>query len=686
MERIYTHYLKRQAILLLFLSSFVGSFAQEPLLTLEAEAGTLTAPAKVKQVNGYSGNAYVGDNDAGSAILFENVIIPQTGTYEFKTYYSSMQLRSIAVKANNFVEVISTIVNTTPDWNAPPTGVMSVYIYLNAGQNTIKITPYPVGQGGPNMDKFEILTTDVVIPEPGEFPLIFEAENAQLFGSLKVKPTDGSTLSGLSGGRYVGDFNQSANSYMKFVDIEIPETGTYELRVFSMGSGRRLSIKVNQYEKIIITTNDSPNWNDAPTATVSTLIYMDKGKNKITLGTHNDDGPNLDKLEIHTTDQTIPKPTVEKLAFISDFSDNAEITAQHNNETLSYLTDNDEYTFYKAEGVNSTQITAKCQYPILLTGYLFSTGIASDADLSQWELESSINGQSWTKIIPNSYSDLSGAFLFSVNRTSAEAAAKAAQYYRLTAKGENKVEVAEWQLFGVPYIANSDNKTFPVDITEDIDIQMKATAYPEGEAGDGWNETFYNLFNRDLTRKYFVVGSKSYYVEIELDKQYKLHAYTLTSVDNFPERDPKKWTLNGFNPETGWVELDRQTEFDFPCRFATMRFDINANAGFTKFLLDVEDNHGSSDSQLLKWQLFGEEYNDSGIDKLENGKYSVWSGNGKINIASQDVFPIDYQVFNLSGMLLSKDKITNSTQEVYLPQGMYIVKINQEINSKVIVY
>ena len=160
----------------------------------------------------------------------------------------------------------------------------------------------------------------------------------------------------------------------------------------------------------------------------------------------------------------------------------------------------------------------------------------------------------------------------------------------------------------------------------------------------------------------------------------------LASVDNFPERDPKRWTLNGFNPETGWVELDRQTEFDFPCRYAAMYFDINMNAGFTKFLLDVEDNHGSPDSQLLQWQLFGEEYTGAEIVKLENEQYSILSGKGKIDIAGKAVFPIDFQVFNLSGTFVSKGKITNSKQEIYLPQGMYIVKINKVINSKVIVY
>ncbi len=109
-------------------SAMSGLRAQDIVATLEAEAGTLTPPAKIKYVNGYSGNAYVGDNDPGSAILFNNVQIENEGTYEIKTYYTSMQLRSIAVKSNNFPEAISTITAGTADWNMPPTATMSTYI------------------------------------------------------------------------------------------------------------------------------------------------------------------------------------------------------------------------------------------------------------------------------------------------------------------------------------------------------------------------------------------------------------------------------------------------------------------------------------------------------------------------------------------------------------------------------
>jgi beta-glucosidase len=442
-----------------------------------------------------------------------------------------------------------------------------------------------------------------------DFPLVLEAENANLYGDLKVKPVNGSTISGLSGGKYVGDFHDAANSCLIFPDVEIPEEGTYELHIFSMGGNRPMTIKVNQYEKTLVRTADSPNWDDAPTVSISTLIYLDAGKNRIVCGTFNDNGPNLDKFEIRRAKETLPQPKIVKLAYTSDFTDNAAISAQHSNENLAYLTDNDEYTVYKVTGVTQTQITVVCSQPVLLTGYLLSAGVESNENVRQWTLEMSKEGETWTRINPTKSTDLFGAYLFEVTRSYAGANRLSSKYYRLTAKGATDVEVAEFQIFGSPHIESADGKTFPADLTENIDIHTNTRALPEGYNSNSRSEQYHNLFDRTLNHKYFMEGSKQYFVEIELNKPYKLRSSVLTSGADFPDRDPKRWTLNGFNPEIGWVELDRQTEFIFPGRFAAMRFDIAGETPFTKILLAVEDNNGSVDSQLLKWQIFGEEFN-----------------------------------------------------------------------------
>lgn len=220
---------------------------------------------------------------------------------------------------------------------------------------------------------------------------------------------------------------------------------------------------------------------------VSTLIYLDKGTNTLTFGLHEDNGPNIDKFEICTTTEEIDKPEVEKIAYSYDFTDEAEISSTQENSTLSLLTDNDEYTYYVPETSN-VEIVAKCQQPVLLTGFLLSAGIDSEIDVDTWKLYASANGSTWKEISYDKVTDLDGAHLYEITRYPGTAAADAAQYYKLAATHEN-LEIAEWQLFGLPYVASGD-KNFPTDLTENIDVHSNVSAYPIGESGDNFSEEF----------------------------------------------------------------------------------------------------------------------------------------------------------------------------------------------------
>ena len=653
------------------------AWAQDFVCRIEAENATLTPPVKVKEVSAdHSGGKYVGDNDPGSAIEFK-VNIDKEGTYEFRTHYMcGDDSRGISIRVQNYKEVTCKVPSTTDDWNLPPSKMMSANVYMDAGENTVIVTPYP--NAGPNIDCFDIYTSkQVVLPEINEFPKVYEAEDAQLFGDLKVKPTDGSTVDRLSGGRYIGDFNQRANSYLALPNVEVPESDTYRLEIHSMGSSRALSIKVNQYERTIIRTKDSNSWDGAPASVVSTLVYLDKGSNKIVFNSYNDDGPNLDCFKIYKSDEKIERPAVKLLSYSTDYTDGAKLTADNDSGTLANIADNDEYTSYVAEGKPSAQVTAECEYPILLTGYLLSAGINSKADVTAWTVESSADGKEWKEITPSKTNDLSGAYLFEVKRGAASAKADSARFYRLTASGETDVEIAEWQLFGSPWLDNEDGGNFPADITDRLDIATAADAWPEGNYGDGWSETFHNLFDRKLTTKYCMADTKAYTVEIDLGKAYTIDAYTLTSVDVDPDRNPKKWTFNGYNEQSGWVELDRQTEYAFPCGYATMRFNINSEMGFTKFLLDVEDNCGSSYSQLLKWQIFGQEYTGAGVDPVASPGCRVWSEAGKIHISNDCPQASAYSIFNISGTLIRQGSVS-STESFPMPKGIYVVTTGNE--------
>lgn len=306
------YFKKKAGILLLSLCAAVGLCAQNPIVVLEAEnADSVHAPAKVKSVDGFSGGKYVGGNDPGSYLFFHDVEMDEAGTYEFKTYFNCNGTRRFTVKVNNYPEVECSVKGTAK-WDTPPAETTSVLVYMAAGKNNIKITPYPTTSGGPNLDKFEILeTTETPLPVPHEgFPIVLEAEYAHLSGTLKVK-----TLEGMSNDRYVGDFNKDTNSALQFTCIDIPEEGPYELKIFTNDPmGRPLDIQTNNYAKIYINVNKSQGgWDQLPTAETSVLVWLDKGLNTISFTEScRNSGPNIDKIEIHETDEPMERPDIEK--------------------------------------------------------------------------------------------------------------------------------------------------------------------------------------------------------------------------------------------------------------------------------------------------------------------------------------------------------------------------------------
>lgn len=157
--RNYFNSMKKIKFSLFFLLSVFGLCAQSPILVLEAEnADSIHSPARVKSGDGFSNGKYVGGNDRGSYLFFHNVTMEKAGTYEFKTYFNCNGVRRFTVKVNNYPEVECTV-NGTAKWDTPPAETAKALIYLAAGTNTIKITPYPTTSGGPNLDKFEILET-----------------------------------------------------------------------------------------------------------------------------------------------------------------------------------------------------------------------------------------------------------------------------------------------------------------------------------------------------------------------------------------------------------------------------------------------------------------------------------------------------------------------------------------------
>ncbi len=434
-----------------------------------------------------------------------------------------------------------------------------------------------------------------IATQAAQLPIILEAEDAKLFGELKVEQ-----VSGFSGNKYVHDFHINSDSYYLYENIEVDQAGTYELKAFTTGTARPFYIKVNDYERIVLRTSDSPDWNAPPTSVSSAYIYLDAGTNVIKMGTEFENGPNIDKFEIHATSVKIEKPRKVTVAFPYDFTDEAEIMAEHSNATLAFLTDNNENTFYEVSGITETTITVDCKEDKVLTGMLLYAG--RGVDVTKWKVEYSKDGQTWRQFRPASTRmiGMGDMALFTYNRV-VTSSTYSARYYRLTATGTDNIRIAEWQLFGYAFDTAGKKPYFPADVTEGLNLEKQISGYPEG----GTNEGIMQLFDKQLTTKYCALGT-SFYVQCVLDKAYRFNSYTVTSANDASERDPKLWSLSGYNPEEGWIELDERRDFNFPGRYTTMKFQIDSEKEFTAFLLEVSSVHAGDRVQLANLQVFGE--------------------------------------------------------------------------------
>ncbi len=426
-----------------------------------------------------------------------------------------------------------------------------------------------------------------------QFPIILEAEDAKLFGDLKT-----SSVSGFSGGKYVHDFLINTDSYYLYENVEIAQAGTYEFRAYSMGSARPFSVKVNQYERKLLWSKDSKDWNAPPPSTTSTFIYLDAGTNVIRIGAEKENGPNFDKFEIYRTSTVIPRPSTVNMAYPSDFTDDAIITAEHNNASLAFLTDNNEQTYYEVPGVTSTTITVDCKEPKVVTSMLLAAG--RGVSVNTWKVEYSTDGSTWKRLNYASYKlvGMGDLTLLAYTRNTTNASTYAARYYRLTATGSTDIKIAEWQLFGIPFVDNT--LPFPVDITAGTTPANQLSGSPLGKSG----ETLTRLFDRKMETKYCADGT-GFYVQYLLDKAYKFSSYSVTSANDAPERDPKLWSFSGYNPEEGWIELDERTDISFPGRYTTLTFNIRSDKEFTAFMLEVSSIKAGSTVQLGNCQVFG---------------------------------------------------------------------------------
>ncbi|PSM44849.1 hypothetical protein C6Y14_01660 [Streptomyces dioscori] len=81
-------------------------------------------------------------------------------------------------------------------------------------------------------------------------------------------------------------------------------------------------------------------------------------------------------------------------------------------------------------------------------------------------------------------------------------------------------------------------------------------------------------------------------------------AYSLTSANDVPERDPADWVLEGSPDGRSWTPLDSRAGEVFQGRYQCREFTLARSEAHRYYRLRITDNHGADETQLLDVRFF----------------------------------------------------------------------------------
>lgn len=677
--KLATH-IQKWILCLLGISSFSNLMAADTLpKTFEAETDATVSAYTLLRNAGSGSNDVIGLQAAWGSYAKYTINVETAGTYDLMLTYLTMEHRRAAIAINNQVYIPVDFSDLTSSWNIGDVKTLTTPIYLEAGNNTIRLETYKTGES-PEFDKLTISTSTQSITKPADqiSKIALEAEAANILNNSVSY--NGSDWSRFSGGAGVKDLSSDNNSYIQFNNLPIITSGTYDVSIFyTSGENRSLFIKAGNKIRTIVTTNkNTDSWEgnsqsdiDAGkkpgTNKLTTAVYLEAGDN-LRIGAYNGWAPNLDKIEILKSAETLSNPGIEttKLASVFDYTDIATLTGASN---LSTLNDNNEQTVYTASGQTSVQIKAELPYPIILTGYAIASTDQSIMD--NWTVEYSSDGVTWNSL--GTLDKTSKTDNFRICQTSIlhSNIEKAAKFYRLTATGATNVEIAEWQLFGSPYI--SAEKNFPDHLP---DLQAGTLTASAAGWGSNGEEGFAKVFDKLLSTRYTITGSKAFWLAYDMGTtSATVTRYSLSARDGSSDRNPKNWTLQGSNDGSTWTELDKRSEMTFPVRGATLILNVANPGAYSLYKLDVTNNAGSSDSQLMQWQLFADSNNPTSISEsvVKNNNMKIFGGQKTLSIVSDKA--TNYSIYNMVGQQLFSGNCKAGQTDISIPEGIYVVKI-----------
>ena len=124
-------------------------------------------------------------------------------------------------------------------------------------------------------------------------------------------------------------------------------------------------------------------------------------------------------------------------------------------------------------------------------------------------------------------------------------------------------------------------------------------------SGEGVNERERHPNAFDNSEAKWCIKTKTIWIQYEYPggARKAVTAYSITSANDFPGRDPRNWQLLGSNDGEAWEVVDERSNETFRMRHQKKLFEVKKPAAYAMYKLDVTENHGDDTSQLEEIEL-----------------------------------------------------------------------------------
>ncbi len=171
----------------------------------------------------------------------------------------------------------------------------------------------------------------------------------------------------------------------------------------------------------------------------------------------------------------------------------------------------------------------------------------------------------------------------------------------------------------------SEPTALPQDITESGFISVSDIESPGGEEAN-------KAFDNDTDTKWLTYHQTGWIqYQFLKENKYIASSYSISSANDYDDRDPKSWVLKGSNDGIAWTDLDSRDNQNFDERFQTKTYTIDESKQlpFSIFKIEFTDNHGGGFLQVSEIQIFGTKQEVS--TQVDTGINAKWESMGGEN-------------------------------------------------------